>query len=124
MAKIVVADDEESVVDLLRAVFEKNGHKVIAAYHGADVFPLCLKESPDLLILDIMLPGVDGYTVAMNMAQNELTQKIPIMVLTAAATTGDLFRIFRQVVHFIPKPFDTEDVLAKAEQILASKPLG
>lgn len=74
MAKIVVIDDEADVVFLMRKILEKMGHEVIPAYSGEEGLEKVIAEKPDLVILDLMMPGIDGYEVLERIRKNPETE--------------------------------------------------
>ena len=115
MAKIMVVDDERDVVELLTFVLQKDGNEIIPVYNGREaleitgILPSQNKQTaPDLIILDIMMPDIDGYTVQSKLMENENTRSIPIVILTAKGQMKDLFSVASNVVAYIEKPFDPE----------------
>ncbi len=113
MAKIMVVDDERDVVDLLTFVLIKDGYDVVSAYNGKEalehlgLLPFIMPpEHPDLIILDIMMPEIDGFTVQNKLAENEGTRSIPIIILTAKGQMRDLFGMASNVAAYVEKPFD------------------
>lgn len=113
MAHILVVDDERDVVTLIRFLLEKDTHKVTEAYNGADALAKLGVEpasdagvAPNLIILDVMMPVMDGYTVCSKLAANKKTSSIPVLILTAKGATRDLFSLSPNVAAHIDKPFD------------------
>jgi len=128
MATILVVDDEKDVVGLVKFMLEKEGHKVVEAYNGKEaLIKVGLEPAenntapirPDLIILDIMMPIMDGYTVNTRLQQNELTRSIPVLVLTAKGQMRDLFEIAPNVAAYIEKPFDPKSLRERIREILA-----
>lgn len=119
MAKILVVDDEEHIVEMLRMRLEVHGYDVIAAYDGQEGLRLAKTESPDLIILDVMLPKMDGYSVCRMLKYDNKYSSIPIIMLTARAqqqdqnigekTGADIYMI---------KPFDPKELMGKVEEFL------
>ena len=83
MAKILVVDDDEAINELIKVNLELALYKVVTAFDGNKGYALAKQELPDLIILDVMMPEVDGYTVAKRIRENESTKDIPILMLTA-----------------------------------------
>lgn len=119
MAKIHVADDDQFVQDLLRLSLEKDGHQVMETTTGPETLRK-LKEGPaDLLVLDVMLPGMDGHTILLEMAKDERTANVPVVVLTALHTTKNMFAKFSQVKSFVLKPFEPAEISSVLKKVLA-----
>lgn len=127
MAKILIADDEMSVRELLRFALERDGHEVLEAATGLSTLAALKKNnsSIDLLVLDVMLPGMDGYGLQMEMAQDPALREIPVVVLTAVRPLKNLFQKFDQVKSFVMKPFDPVEFARTVKTLLsAPKPRG
>lgn len=107
MARIMVVDDERDVVTLVRFMLEKDGHQVTEAYNGEEALDKLSKgEPPQLIILDVMMPVMDGYTLSSRLADDDRTRGIPLLVLTAKGDMRDLFELAPNVAAYIEKPFD------------------
>ena len=112
--KILIVDDEPDVTEALQRVFEPRGFQVRICGNGLEVMGALLEFKPDLLIMDVMLPGVDGYTLVAGItgsADKELNT-LPIIIISALDTSRCMFESFRQVTAFFSKPFETQDFLA------------
>lgn len=105
MATILIADDESDIRDYSRSVLERNGHRVIEVSSGTAVLEALTKETPDLLLLDVMLPGMDGHTLQMHLSSHPQLKKIPVIIVTALEFTQEMFSKFPQVKGFLAKPF-------------------
>jgi DNA-binding response OmpR family regulator len=116
--KVLVADDEEEIVELLKSSFEMQGYSVVSTLHGSLLLNLVEREKPDLLVLDVMLPGIDGYSLQFQLSQGDATRNIPVIVITALPASRSLFEKFPQVKMFLNKPFDTGELLKKVKEIL------
>ena len=111
---ILVVDDEPEIVTLLRFVLEKDGYRIMDAGNGQIALerlgvqpPKPEAPLPDLIILDIMMPVMDGYTLNMRLQGNPATSGIPILVLTAKGQKmRDLFEMAPNVAAYVQKPFD------------------
>ena len=83
MTKILVIDDDKAINELVKTNLELNGYEVVQAYDGTEGFALAKQELPELVILDVMMPEVDGYTVAQRIRQCDEIADTPIIMLTA-----------------------------------------
>ena len=122
--KIFVADDDEEVVALLQALFTTAGYTVVSTTFASRLLDLLKKEKPDLLILDLMMPGIDGYSIQLSLSQDEDLKALPVIVISGLAAGRLLFEKFEQVKHFFSKPFDSKELLSMAEEILKKSPNG
>jgi two-component system alkaline phosphatase synthesis response regulator PhoP len=104
--KILVVDDEPNLVKLLQARLEKNGYSVIVAYDGQEALDKTYQEDPDLIILDIMLPVIDGYHVCKTLRSDEKYKAIPIIMLTGRTLAQDIkMGMDLGAVSYVQKPF-------------------
>ena len=120
MVKILVVDDEEKVVDLYKDMLSKEGFSVLAATNGKDCLKLAEKEVPDLILLDVIMPEMDGGTTARNLLENVKTKNIPIIFLTSIITKEEEAEQEGQIGgrQFISKFSDREDILKKINDAL------
>jgi two-component system, OmpR family, alkaline phosphatase synthesis response regulator PhoP len=118
LSKILVVDDEKDVVELLKFLLEKDGHKVITAHNGRDALVLAKKELPELILLDVMMPEMDGYTVQTQLLEDEKTKALPIIILTAKGQLRDVFAMSSNVRAYIEKPFDPKTLRTKIQESL------
>lgn len=116
--RILIAEDDEEIAEFLTAAFESSGYAVTHTAHGGRLPELVGKVRPDLLVLDVLLPGLDGYSLQLQLAQDESTKNLPVIVTTALPASRSLFTKFPQVRLFLEKPFDTNLLLAKVKEIL------
>jgi CheY-like chemotaxis protein len=105
MATILVAEDESSILELVRTLLTRSGHRVVEAVSGPAAWNALTLEKPDLLLLDVMLPGLDGHSLQMKLSQDERFKDLPVIVMSALDYTADMFAKFPQVKGFLPKPF-------------------
>lgn len=117
----MVVDDENDVVELIKFMLEKDGHQVVTASNGQEALDKVEVTRPELIILDIMMPEMDGYTVNTRLQEKEDTKTIPVIILTAKGQMKDLFELGSNVVAFMEKPFDPRGLRDKIREILASK---
>lgn len=117
--KVLVVDDEPDVVSLLEVLLTSYNYSVITASDGQQALEKARAERPDLLILDVMLPKLDGYKVARMLKFDENFSKIPIIMLTAKVTDKDKETgIETGADVYLTKPFETDKLLAAIETVL------
>jgi DNA-binding response OmpR family regulator len=117
--RILVVEDEKDLVEILSVRLEASGYKVIAAYDGQEGLDKAKKEKPDLIILDLMLPKVDGYKVCCLLKFDEKYKKIPIIMFTARAQESDR-KLGEEAGAdgYITKPFEPKALLDKIAELL------
>ncbi|MDP9231200.1 MAG: response regulator [Actinomycetota bacterium] len=122
--RVLVVDDERSIRMLCRVNLRASGMEVLEADDGNEGLELARRERPDLILLDVMMPGLDGWSVARELAADKSTKEIPIIFITARADPADR-RLGEQLggVGYVVKPFDpvgigelVEDVLTRLER--------
>ena len=119
MNKILVIDDDDAINELVKVNLELSGYDVLCANDGIKGFALAKQELPDLIILDIMMPDVDGYTVAKRVREYEPTKNIPILMLTALNMLEDKVKGFDiGVDDYLVKPFEMEELLVRVRALL------
>jgi two-component system, OmpR family, response regulator RpaA len=119
MNKILVIDDEQAINELIKINLELSGYKVIQALDGIKGFALAKQELPNAIVLDVMMPEVDGYTVAQRIRQNQTTKNIPILMLTALSQLNDKVKGFDiGVDDYLTKPFEMEELKVRIRALL------
>lgn len=119
MSKILVVDDDSAINELIKVNLELAGHSVIQAFDGTTGFALCKQELPALVILDVMMPEIDGFTVAQRIRKNENTKDIPILMLTALSQLNDKVNGFNiGVDDYLVKPFEMEELQVRVRALL------
>lgn len=119
MSKILVIDDDTAINELIKVNLELAGHEVMQAYDGTTGFALCKQEIPALVVLDVMMPEVDGFTVAQRIRKNENTKEIPILMLTALSQINDKVKGFNiGVDDYLVKPFEMEELQVRVRALL------
>ncbi|TGE40064.1 response regulator transcription factor [Desulfosporosinus fructosivorans] len=114
MAKILVVDDEEPILELLRFNLEKEGYLVSVAKDGQEALQHVENDQPDLLVLDLMLPGMDGLEVCRKLRSNPKFQQIPIIMLTAKGEEFDkVLGLELGADDYMTKPFSPRELLAR-----------
>jgi len=117
--KILVIDDDTSINELIKVNLELGGYKAIQAYDGIKGFALAKQELPSLIILDVMMPEVDGFTVAKRVRENPSTKDVPIIMLTALSQLNDKANGFNiGVDDYLVKPFEIEELLMRVKALL------
>jgi DNA-binding NtrC family response regulator len=113
-ATILIVDDEPLNVDLLAQELEAAGYRTLAAASGEQALALATSRAPELILLDVMMPGIDGYETCRRLKAAEATRAIPVIFLTALRETFDKVRAFRLgAVDYVTKPFELEELLAR-----------
>ena len=117
--KILVIDDDTAINELIKINLELAGYSVIQAYDGIKGFALAKQELPSLVVLDVMMPEVDGFTVAKRIRENQDTKAIPIFMLTALSQLNDKVNGFNiGVDDYLVKPFEIEELLVRVRALL------
>ena len=116
--QILVIDDEKDIVSLLRYNLEKEGHQVLSALTGEAGLEAARSKKPDLILLDLMLPGVDGLEVCRLLKSDSRTKQIPVIMLTAKGTEIDqVVGLELGASDYIAKPFSVKVLLARVKNI-------
>ena len=119
MSKILVVDDDKAINELIKVNLKLNGYNVIQAYDGIEGFALAKQELPNLVILDVMMPNVDGYTVAQRIRQSDNLKNVPILMLTALSDIQDKGKGFDiGVDDYLVKPFEMEELKMRVKALL------
>ena len=117
--KILVVDDEVDLVETVRFPLEIEGYHVLVAYNGEDALSQARKENPDLILLDLMLPKLDGYKVCRLLKFDERYKHIPILMLTAKTQEKDkVIGMETGANEYITKPFDIDSLLKTVKEYL------
>jgi len=122
MHRILVVDDELNILELIRYNLEKDGYTVLTASDGNDALEMARREKPDLILLDVMLPGVDGLSTCRLLRQNEETRKIPIIMISARGEELDkVLGLEIGADDYVTKPFSNRELLARIKARLRGK---
>lgn len=122
MRRILVVDDEVNILELIRYNLEKDGYTVLTASDGNDALEMARREKPDLILLDVMLPGVDGLSICRLLRQNEETRKIPIIMISARGEELDkVLGLEIGADDYVTKPFSNRELLARIKARLRGK---
>jgi adenylate cyclase len=120
-AKILVVDDVPENVRLLEAVLVPRGYEVVSATSGTEALGLVDKEEPDLILLDVVMPEMDGYAVCRSLRENEDTAVLPVIMVTSSIGPEKTKAIEAGADDFIPKPFNHDELLTRVKSLLRIK---
>lgn len=116
---ILVIDDDAAILRAVETFLRTKGHKVLTALDPAQGFELAVQKKPDLVVSDVAMPGIDGFTLLKNLSENKLTQKIPRVLLTATDRIADVEKGFASGAQaYILKPIDWDRAWAKMKPFL------
>jgi len=122
MAKILLVEDDADLLRLLQFSFGEQGHSMLAASNGAEALSLADQERPDLIILDIIMPLMDGFETLRLLRRNPPTSNIPVIVITAKDDTEDIAKGWALGADFyLTKPFQLAELLSVANSLLAKE---
>ena len=114
--KVLLVDDDPSIIEVLKLYFEKEGYQVVTCMQGDKAFAVFNTSKPDIIILDLMLPGTDGNDICREIRK---TSDVPIIMLTARTDTLDkIIGLELGADDYIPKPFEPKEVLARVKAVL------
>ena len=113
--KILIVEDEPSIIELLRIVLERAGYEVYTCPSGRDAIAKMKEVMPHLIVLDVMLPGLDGASIIRIMHEDEVLCSMPVIVSSALLESEKMFTPYPQVKGFCAKPFVLKDFIAKVK---------
>ena len=117
--KILAVDDERHIVRLVQVNLERAGYQVVTAFDGREALEKVALEKPDLIVLDVMMPYMDGFEVLQTLRKNQSTRDLPVIMLTAKAQDADVFRGWQSGVDaYLTKPFNPSELMAFVRRIL------
>jgi two-component system, OmpR family, response regulator VicR len=125
-ARILCIDDEKEIIDLIRLILGRKGYDVAGAIGGEEGLAKARSWKPDLVLLDLMMPDMDGWEVFHRIRADEALAEIPVIVVTARAQSIDrvLGLHVARVNDYISKPFTPQDLVESVERVLARKASG
>ncbi len=116
---ILIVDDEEDILELLKFNLRCEGYNILQAMTGEEAIKIARRSSPDLMVLDLMLPGIDGLEVTRHLKNNDLTMDIPIVMLTAKGEESDIVTGLELGANdYMSKPFSPRELQARIRAIL------
>jgi len=117
--RILVVDDEPDILSILVYQLSREGYRVSTAVNGRSAIDTAIEEGPDLVVLDLMLPELDGYEVLEHLRQNDSTKEIPVILLTARSAEEERLRGFeRGADDYVTKPFSPRELVARVKALL------
>jgi DNA-binding response OmpR family regulator len=122
---VLVADDDEDILTLVAFRLERAGCEIVKARSGDEALRVAGEIVPDLAVLDVMMPGMDGYDVTRELRRQERTSEMPIILLTARAQEADVARgMAAGADDYVRKPFDAKDLRERVQRLLGPKLAG
>jgi DNA-binding response OmpR family regulator len=119
---VLVADDDRDILDLLAFRLGRAGYEVVSASDGEEALRLATERRPDLAVLDVMMPKLDGYEVTRRMRADETTKRIPVILLTARVQEHDVARGFEVGADdYMKKPFSPAELRARVQAIIGRR---
>jgi two-component system, OmpR family, response regulator VicR len=120
---ILCIEDEQEMIDLIRLILSRRGFEILGANGGKEGLEIIRKTHPDLVLLDLMMPEMDGWEVYQQMKADETTRNIPVIVVTAKAQSIDkvLGLHIAKVDDYIAKPFSPQELLTSVDSVLGRK---
>ncbi|MHB9134751.1 MAG: response regulator transcription factor [Armatimonadota bacterium] len=116
--KILAVDDERHIVRLIQVNLERAGYQVVAAYDGREALKKIAEEKPDLIVLDVMMPYMDGLETLKQIRANPEMRNLPVIMLTAKAQDQDVFQGYSHGVDiYLTKPFNPMELLTFVKRI-------
>jgi len=121
--KILCIEDEPEMIDLIRLILSRRGFEITGANGGKEGLEMVRRDHPDLVLLDLMMPQMDGWEVYQQMKADQATKDIPVIVVTAKAQSIDkvLGLHIAKVDDYITKPFSPQELLASVDNVLGPK---
>ncbi len=122
--KILLIDDHHSVLRLLETILRVRGYEVVAVSDGAEGVEAACRELPDLILLDVTMPGLDGFKICRILKEDPQTRNIPVIFLTARCEGADVETARRAgAADFVSKPFKSQHIIAILDRYLGPEPL-
>jgi DNA-binding response OmpR family regulator len=116
---VLIIEDEKNIVELVKYNFEQHGYRVLSAADGRKGFESALRDKPDVILLDLMLPEMNGLQVCRELRQNYKTQTVPVLMLTAKSEEADVvLGLELGADDYVTKPFSTRQLLARVKALV------
>lgn len=120
--KILVVDDDADITDFIKLVLEEAGYEVVTAENGRAALKQVIKEKPDLILLDVMMPEMSGWEVCELIKCNEESKNVPVIMITAKSEVQSKVKGMQVGANgYVTKPFEIDDVIEKVRLMLESK---
>jgi len=121
--KILAVDDERHIVRLVQINLQKEGYDVTTASNGREALEKVAENKPDLIVMDVMMPEMDGFEALKRLKENPETAEVPVIMLTAKAQDADVFRGWQSGADlYLTKPFNPSELLTFVKRLLQSQP--
>ena len=121
--RVVVVDDDKEIQEIVTFVLSRNGFDVAVASNGQQLQDILATTMPDLIILDVMMPGLDGYQIFANLRENAAIQYIPVIIMTAhVENIYERISLDLGAAEHITKPFHPLDLVGKVQRLLQAMP--
>ena len=122
-ASILIADDDPDILLLLSVYFERAGYEVAQARNGSEALRLATERLPSIAMLDVTMPGLDGFEVTRALRENAATRTMPVILLTARAQATDVAQgMAAGADEYVKKPFEAADLIDRVERLLRDVP--
>ena len=122
-ASILIADDDPDILLLLSVYFERAGYDVAQARNGSEALRLATEQLPSIAMLDVTMPGLDGFEVTRALRENAATRSMPVILLTARAQATDVAQgMAAGADEYVKKPFEAADLIDRVERLLRDVP--
>ena len=119
MHRILIVEDERDIADLIGFNLQRAGYEILKSYDGVEGTEMALRERPDLILLDLMLPGRDGYAVFRELRRDSRTANTPVIILTAKAQTADRIQgLEAGADDYLTKPFSPKELILRVQAVL------
>lgn len=119
--RVLIVDDEEDIIEFTEMALTATGFSVITAEDGEQGLKLALSEKPDIILLDVMMPGLDGFSVCKQLKDNPETQHIPILMVSAKALNQDIKKGMQSGCNdYMIKPFEMNELVEKIKKLTES----
>lgn len=119
MKRILVVDDSPTEVHVLKAILQKNGYTVISATNGEEGIDVAKSEQPDLILMDVVMPGLNGFQATRQLSQDEKTASIPVIVVTTKDQETDKVWALRQgAKDYMVKPVKEKDLIERIQALI------
>jgi len=123
MALVMIVDDSPTEVHIMKTALEKSGFETVSAADGSECLKLARQVRPDLILMDVVMPGVNGFQATRTLARDPATQGIPVVMITSKSQETDRIWGLRQgAVDFLVKPVSAAALVAKAQEVLSLGP--
>lgn len=120
MALVMIVDDSPTEVHVMKTALEQHGFETVAASDGSECLELARRVQPDLILMDVVMPGVNGFQATRTLARDPVTQGIPIvMISTKSQETDKIWGLRQGAVDFLVKPVSASALVAKAQEVLS-----